>query len=119
MTVELSGPNERTTFVIFDPKYKLRSEQQRVLTEDDEADLTGVPGQPKKIDIDKMHAYRDALRNKDGDRVVTYAAILFPGASVLYRDGIGALAARPDQPEGLRRQLREVIRDSLELAPTS
>jgi hypothetical protein len=49
------------------PKYKLQSEE------------AGEPGdgKPKKIDIDTMHAYRDAIRTLTEQRVVSYAAILY------------------------------------------
>ena len=55
--------------ILFDPKYKLDSE------------TNGEPGdgKPKKVDIDKMHAYRDAIRLADGDRVIRYAATNYPG----------------------------------------
>lgn len=38
-------------------------------------------GQATKPDIDKMHAYRDAIRDESGSRVVRSAAILFSGPS--------------------------------------
>jgi predicted component of viral defense system (DUF524 family) len=34
---------------------------------------------PKKIDIDKMHAYRDAIRDLGDQPVVDSAAIVYPG----------------------------------------
>ena len=51
---------------VFDPKYKLAGSE------------TG-PAEPLKADIDKMHAYRDAIRDGEGTHVVRSAAILYPG----------------------------------------
>ena len=62
---------------VFDPKYKLDSEGH------DEESLTG---RPHKTDIDKMHAYRDAIRGEGGKRVIEYAAILYPGPRSLSED---------------------------------
>lgn len=71
---------------MFDPKYKLEGEVIEGIAPD---------GKPKKVDIDKMHAYRDAIRDEQGRRVVDYAAILFPGPEVRYDDGLEALSAVP------------------------
>ena len=63
--------------LVFDPKYK-RDGQKPVMG-----------------DIDKMHTYRDCIRDSDGKRVVTYAAIVYPGESVDYAGQVGAVSAVP------------------------
>ena len=52
-------------------------------------------GTSKKVDIDKMHAYRDAISDKNNNRVVDYAAILYPGRFESFGGDIEALSARP------------------------
>jgi predicted component of viral defense system (DUF524 family) len=106
VTIEIRRRGEKPLLVLFDPKYKLQSEE------------SGEPGdgRPKKIDIDTMHAYRDAIRTGADERVVSYAAILYPGPEVRYGDGIEALPARPLEPGALGVRLREVLtRELLDL----
>ena len=90
--------------MVFDPKYKLDSEEL-------EGEVTD--GRPKKIDIDKMHAYRDAIRDTGDQRAVTYAAILYPGtSSERFGPGLEAIAARPG--ELLEHDLRSVLMHALD-----
>lgn len=57
-----------------------RPEELALLVATEPEDDASVPaGQPNKIDIDTMHAYRDASRTLDGERIVSYAAIPYPG----------------------------------------
>jgi len=107
VVVEVSAPGIAPALILFDLKYKLRSDEQPVLAE--EEDPSVPPGQPKKVDIDTMHAYRDAIRTLSGERVVSYAAILYPGPEVRYPPGIEALKADPLRPELLRERLRSVL----------
>ena len=65
---------------LLDPKYKLAGEGG---------------DRPKKEDIDKMHAYRDAIRTSSGALAVRYAAILYPGATIEYIEGLAAISAKP------------------------
>jgi hypothetical protein len=106
--VEVSGPDQPTTLFLFDPKYKLRSEEQPAGSAAEE-DVSVPAGQPKKVDIDTMHAYRDAIRAPTGERVVEYAAILYPGPEVHFPPGIEALTADPLSPDLLRERVRSVI----------
>jgi predicted component of viral defense system (DUF524 family) len=103
VTIEVRSPGEQPQLYLFDPKYKLQSENTEYLD-----------GRPKKIDIDTMHAYRDAIRDVAGERVVRYAAILYPGSHRNYGDRIEALPARPDDPNALVRRLRDVLTVALE-----
>jgi hypothetical protein len=112
VVVEVSKGAEPPTLLLFDPKYKLRSEDQPP-GEDADADEAIPSGQPKKIDIDRMHAYRDAIRDAANGRVVSYAAILYPGPEVRYPPGIEALTADPSRPELLRTRIREVVTDAI------
>jgi predicted component of viral defense system (DUF524 family) len=112
VVVEISNGNKPPTLLVFDPKYKLRSEDQPP-TEGADADEAVPPGQPKKLDIDRMHAYRDAIRTADNARVVRYAAILYPGAEVRYPPGIEALITDPSRSEELRARLRSVIGEAI------
>jgi predicted component of viral defense system (DUF524 family) len=105
ITIELRSDGEAPRLFLFDPKYKLDSEQN------------GEPGdgKPKKQDIDTMHAYRDAIRNDDEHRVVRYAAILYPGPEQRYGDGIEALSARPLLPDALGDRARTILSTALEV----
>jgi predicted component of viral defense system (DUF524 family) len=107
ISVEVREPGERLDLLLFDPKYKLQSEEG------------GEPGdgKPKKIDIDTMHAYRDAIRTASDWRVVSCAAILYPGPEVRYGDGIEALSARPLEPARLQARLAEVLTRALIVTP--
>jgi predicted component of viral defense system (DUF524 family) len=106
IVVEISSPGAAPELIVFDPKYKLRSEESPAPVDED---LSVPSGQPKKVDIDKMHAYRDAIRTQSGERVVSYAAILYPGPEVRYPPGIEALTADPSHPELLRERVGAVL----------
>jgi hypothetical protein len=95
--------NASTLLWILDPKYKL----------DADADASTTDGRPCKADIDKMHAYRDAIRDTAGQRVVQHAAILYPGPDAPFDDGIAALRALPGQDSSLRDALRELFARAL------
>jgi predicted component of viral defense system (DUF524 family) len=96
-----------THIYIFDPKYKLQSEQR----EGQEA-----KARPKKVDIDAMHSYRDAIRDEAGNHIVKYAAILYPGTTELFEDGLAAIHAEPGDADGLQRSIWEVL--SVAIGPT-
>jgi predicted component of viral defense system (DUF524 family) len=108
VTVEVRPPGGPLQLYLFDPKYKLDSDQ---------ADSSSVS--PEKEDIDKMHAYRDALRGPQNERVVRYAAILYPGPSVAFSTGnddnseIAALSANPEDTAALSASLRHILRVAL------
>jgi hypothetical protein len=79
---------------VFDPKYRL-----------DNAAHT----QPSKADLDRMHAYRDAIRYQQ-QRVVAYAAILYPGPLYSYgKQEVEALPARPNAITALQTALQPVL----------
>jgi predicted component of viral defense system (DUF524 family) len=108
ISVDIRHDDQRTV-LLFDPKYKLRSEE----------DAEPGDGKPKKIDIDTMHAYRDAIRTTEDERAVVYAGILYPGPEFRYGDGIEALSARPLEPEVLQARVREVLASALKASTTS
>ena len=89
---------------VFDPKYKLDSEG---------LDEEGLAGSPKKTDIDKMHAYRDAIIGENGKRAVEYAAILYPGPSHHFGGNIAALQAVGGREARLRVELDAVLARAL------
>jgi predicted component of viral defense system (DUF524 family) len=109
ITVEVSSPAGRPTLLLFDPKYKLHSENVAAPVDDDDDSLEGAPGQPKKVDIDKMHAYRDAIRDEERRTVVRHAAILYPGPTVVFEEAVSALSARPDAAAQLHNDLRRIL----------
>src|SRR5262249_21413105 len=104
ITVEVVRHGGQPVLYLFDPKYKL----------DSETDGQPGDGKPKKVDIDKMHAYRDALRDSEQRRVVRYAAILYPGPEKHYGDRIDALPARPLQAGVLDDRIKTVLRSALD-----
>jgi predicted component of viral defense system (DUF524 family) len=110
VTLEVRRPNALPQLFLFDPKYKLDSQQF------EEAADAG----PKKEDIDKMHAYRDAIRGPNQQRVVEFAGILYPGNSKSFStsDGgspeIAAICADPERPELLHEMIGPIIRGALQ-----
>jgi predicted component of viral defense system (DUF524 family) len=109
VAVEVCQPDQPVRIYLFDPKYKLDSETP---------EESFISSKPLKVDIDKMHAYRDAIRDEEDRRVVQYAAILYPGPLVSYARGIAALSAVPTLEPRLAEELREVFTAALqELIP--
>ncbi|MBK6533689.1 MAG: DUF2357 domain-containing protein [Deltaproteobacteria bacterium] len=81
---------------LLDPKYKL------------DADDEGAT-RPLKSDVDKMHAYRDAIRGTNGVRAVRFAGVLYPGESVWWGDEIAALGAHPERRAALESDLDRML----------
>lgn len=102
LTMRVQHPGKPASFYLFDSKYKLDSES--------EAGPNGRDPRPTKADIDKMHAYRDAIRDQNGKRVVRYAAILYPGPYVSYSPGLEALQDDPLRAEDLQRRVAQKLR---------
>ncbi len=100
IVVTVEKPEEATRMLVLDPKYKLDSE----FSQDGESD-----GQPKKEDIDKMHAYRDAIRSPDGSQPVVCAGILYPGGDVSFGNEIAAISALPGQADSLKERIRDIV----------
>lgn len=100
VAIEFYHPIKPLKVIIFDPKYKLDS---------DAVGSYDVAGHPKKVDIDKMHSYRDAIRDVNEQHVVEYAAILYPGRSISYGYGIEAISARPYNIEEFNCKLHEIV----------
>jgi predicted component of viral defense system (DUF524 family) len=94
----------RRALHLFDLKYKLDGKTG----EDGASD-----GRPKKDDIDKMHAYRDAIRDAAFNRVVQTATILYPGPDASYPTGVGALYAYPGDDHALIGHVREIVHEAL------
>ena len=105
IVLDVRAPDSAPRLFVFDPKYKLDSEDR-----DDEEGLTG---RPKKSDIDKMHAYRDAVREEDGERVIEYAAILYPGRSWHFGHDVAALQAVAGREANLQMELDAVLSGAL------
>lgn len=95
IVVAMTSPSDETDLLILDPKYKVETR-------------SGGIG-PKKEDIDKMHAYRDAIVHRQHGRVVRHAAILYPGPTQHFGRGISAFSADPLRPDGLGEAIRHVL----------
>lgn len=98
----MKRPDGELRLWLLDPKYKLDSETRPV---GEETPDEGLKGSPKKVDIDKMHAYRDAIRGGQGEVAVLYAGILYPGETQRYSAGLAALRAIPGHAEKLHEDL--------------
>lgn len=107
IALEVTRPGLPAEVVVFDPKYKLQPPPASESDEDEEVEV--FPGGPKKVDIDKMHAYRDAIRRADGSRAVKYAAILYPGAERSFTSGLEAIQCRPSRSSELESKLRSLL----------
>jgi len=95
LVLELARPGKDPELIILDPKYKLEGEDGR---------------RPKKEDIDKMHAYRDAIVDSEsGRRVVRHAAILYPGEACSFGPAISAIPADPRNVDALREQVWSLV----------
>jgi predicted component of viral defense system (DUF524 family) len=95
-----------TPRLVFDPKYKLESEEL-------EGEVTD--GKPKKVDTDKMHAYRDAIRDAVDQRPFEFAAIIYPGAaSERFGAGLEAIAARPGADAAIEQEIRSILLRALQ-----
>lgn len=101
VAIEVLSPGGHLEIIVLDPKYKLDGE----LGEPDSI----ASGRPTKFDIDRMHAYRDAIRDRSGLRVVQFAGILYPGPSVALDPGLAALRARPDESQSLRASIAQAV----------
>ncbi|ADU29393.1 DUF2357 domain-containing protein [Evansella cellulosilytica] len=110
IAIEVSKPNGKTSIFLFDPKYKLQSEDEIF----DNALNHNNKGKPQKVDIDKMHAYRDAIRDEKGGQVVEHASILYPGETVEYINGLSAIQAYPSMDKELIEPVEKVINAALE-----
>lgn len=113
LVIEIGRDGGPSRMLVFDPKYKLASEfaapDVNVQAETDTSVLASA-GRPAKIDIDKMHAYRDAIRSIEGASAVTFAAILYPGTeSLFYGRDIAAFAARPLTVNVTKRELASFL----------
>lgn len=105
VTLEVHPPARAPRLYLFDPKYKLIAED----TDPERSD-----GKPKKEDIDKMHAYRDAIRDASGERVVEYAAIMYPGSETkTYGRGLEALSSLPGSVGVLETRLCKLLFEAL------
>ena len=84
----------------------------------EEKDEEGLAGRPQKSDIDKMHAYCDAIRGYEGRQVIDYAAILF--RDLVSTSGI---TLRPYRQPGARghtpMELDAVLDSALTTSPRS
>ena len=105
VALEVVPPDGPPKLYLFDSKYKLDGE----FIEGESPD-----GRPKKVDIDKMHAYRDAIRGEGEERVVRYAATLYPGPAVTYAEGLEALRAYPGHEQPVEEQIRQLLREALD-----
>jgi predicted component of viral defense system (DUF524 family) len=105
IAIEVSSPTRPPRVHLLDPKYRLDGEVLGVEANPD--------SKPTKVDIDKMHAYRDAIRNDQGNHVVSYAGILYPGPYMEYSQGLEALPAYPGREDALRDRLRVVCQQAL------
>lgn len=105
VTLEVHPQARAPRLYLFDPKYKLIAEETNAGRRD---------GKPKKEDIDKMHAYRDAIRDASGERVVEYAAIMYPGSETqTYGRGLEALSSLPGSVGVLETRLRKLLFEAL------
>jgi hypothetical protein len=115
VAVEVHSSHERPRIYLFDPKYKLEGEYDpKYKLEGEYIEGESSDGRPKKVDIDKMHAYRDAIRDKEGRRLVRFAAILYPGPETHYAKGLEALPAYPGSEKPLERRIEELLREALD-----
>lgn len=93
LVVLISHPNRPDQLWLWDAKYRLGEDLKR----------------PAKADLDRMHAYRDALRSQQGEPLVEMACILYPGPSQIFAPGLMALQASPLASEQLQMDLNRQL----------
>jgi predicted component of viral defense system (DUF524 family) len=119
VSVSGSGPELPPVWLHFDAKYRVEQLAEVIGTPDEvvSRDLdTAMPGEAKRDDLLKMHAYRDAIRRSAG------AYVLYPGSQAedfrAYHEllpGLGAFALQPTEAgpargeEALARFLSDVL----------
>jgi predicted component of viral defense system (DUF524 family) len=108
LAIEATGPSGEAAVYLLDPKHKLDTNRS-------DEDTGGPVGHPMKADLDKMHAYRDAIRGAGGQRVVRYAATLYPGPTETFSEGLEAIGARPGRTGALSTAMRRILRDATEM----
>lgn len=103
MAILLWRADQLDTVLVFDPKYKREGD----------GPVTG--------DINAMHAYRDGIRATDGRRIVSFAAIIYPGTDRDYEGQVGAISGIPGRrsPSGQVRRKLEAAIASLEGSSTA
>lgn len=106
LVVEIQRSGRSPCLLVFDPKYNVHA------GETNGAELEPSL-RPIKGDVDKMHTYRDAIRDVGGRRVVEYAATLYPGPSKHFGSSLAALGAIPGDAAQLNIDLRSLFRDFL------
>jgi predicted component of viral defense system (DUF524 family) len=104
IAIEIRRPGAPPEIIVLDPKYKLDGETQ----EDSES-----TGSALKADIDKMHAYRDAIRDVDNRRVVRLAAVLYPGSTTSFGPDVFAVRALPGADAELRGNIEVLVHAAL------
>lgn len=108
LAIEATGPSGPAAVYLLDPKYKLDTDRS-------DEDTGGPAGHPMKADLDKMHAYRDAIRDASGQRVVRYAATVYPGPTETFSKGLEAIGARPGRTDALSTAMGRILRDAMEM----
>lgn len=106
VAIEVESPARRPMVFLLDPKYRLASDGQ--------GDGPSLGAKPIKADIDKMHAYRDSIRDEYGDHVVAFAGIMYPGPYMSYGHQLAALQAYPGEDNGLHAHLCDLLMEVLD-----
>jgi len=97
LALEIMTPDQEIPSVyLFETKYKLQHPQDK----------------PYKADIDKLHAYRDAILYQ-GQKIVHHAVLLYLGQTYHYPSGLQALQAHPDHEEALHQELDSILSQAL------
>lgn len=107
ISIRAESPGKPPSLILFDPKYKLDSEGP--IPEEGTEEEARSLGQPHKIDLDKMHAYRDAIRALSGDHVVSRASVLYPGSETYSGGGVGAIPAVPGRSEAALAAIEQLL----------
>jgi len=105
---------ELIVHVHFDAKYKVNNFPEMFGSDDDEGKDEMIAGSYKRVDLLKMHAYKDAIRRTGGAYVIYPGSVDYcvPGFHEII-PGLGAFVLRPsaadDGSAGLRKFLKEIL----------
>jgi predicted component of viral defense system (DUF524 family) len=118
MSLDMAEESNRAVYIHFDAKYSVEAFRDMFGTADEDLDIEKAEqrqGTYRRVDLLKMHAYKDAIRRSAG------AYVLYPGeVSRRWREyheiipGLGAFVVRPgnredEHIENVRRFLLDVL----------
>lgn len=106
----IDSPKEKSQLLVFDPEYRVAAKGADAIMEKREIEEVRSSIEPMKEDIDDLIHWVDVSKTKDYDRIIPYAAALYPGPRKQFSSEVEALTAVPSEGDGLEKTICEVLR---------